>query len=586
MIPPAVIPTVLVAGPLALLALLFPALCGGLMLFCRRWLALLVVLSLNSTLYLVHAWLYAALRPSWWGSEPALWTTMTLVTLAGAVWAWRRYRTVKEDSARAGPSRGELVLLWVLALTGLGSVAYGWLRQQPFLAAGHRSLLVIGIGAGAGLLYVLLPQLSGKRLRSRRILTTEGVVLGAMGLCAMVIPATTWLSQAAASRAVRVAWTFVAPGDGWIASSPPVAGDRVFTAVAHHGALAAYGALYCLDRHTGELLWTFDDGGGMKKVYSSPCVADGRLYIGEGFHHDSLCKLYCLDATTGHKLWDFQTKGHTESSPCVAGGRVYFGAGDDGLYCLDAPTGQPLWHFEGPHVDARPAVAGNRVYAGSGYGSYEVFCLDGDTGSPVWRVPVGLPAFGSPTVAGEYVFFGLGTGDLLTSAGTPSGALLCLEARSGERVWRYAVPDAVHTRPVVQGGAVYFTCRDHHCYCLDRSTGRLRWRQDLGSPVVTAPVLAGESHDGTKARLYVVASAGSVWCLDPGTGLPHWSFDVTGGAWAQPPIVSSPAVVIDPSVQGRRCRLYFGATRSQFVSTPALYCLEEALDGPPSQRRE
>src|SRR5262249_8338502 len=84
----AVIPTVLVGGPLAILALLFPAVFGGMTLFLRRWLVVLTVVSLNSTLWVVHGWLAPALKGTWWGSPLALWVGMTLIALAGLVWAW------------------------------------------------------------------------------------------------------------------------------------------------------------------------------------------------------------------------------------------------------------------------------------------------------------------------------------------------------------------------------------------------------------------------------------------------------------------------------------------------------------------
>jgi outer membrane protein assembly factor BamB len=188
-----------------------------------------------------------------------------------------------------------------------------------------------------------------------------------------------------------------------------------------------------------------------------------------------------------------------------------------------------------------------------------------------------LPAFGSATVAGEYVFFGIGNGDLLTSAETPSGALLCLANRTGRKVWRYDVPDAVHTKPLVAGDAVYFTSRDHCCYCLDRGSGQLRWRQDLGSPVVTAPVLAEDRRTGEKTSLYVAASDGLVWCLDLHTGLSRWVFDVAEHAQAQPLLLSSPAVVREPPEQGEYRRIHFGAGFRYFRNTATLYCLVEDL---------
>ncbi len=557
----AVIPTVLLSGPLAVLALLFPVVFGGLTLFLRRWLAVLAVLSVNSTLYLLHAWFYPSIRAQWWGSPKALGALLALVTVGGLVWAVRR----QGAASRSGPGRGELVVLELLTTAGLGLVAYELLGGQPLFSPCRRLLLALWAGTAAATVHILLWR-AGKPARS-----TEGVMLGAMALTGVGMTVAGWL----AGTRVEVAWVFDAPGQGKIFSSPVVVGDRIYVAAAHEGAFSFPGAVYCLDQQTGEKLWAFEDGGRMKQVFSSPCVADGRLYIGEGFHQDSCCKLYCLDAATGQKLWDFQTRGHTESTPQVADGRVFFGAGDDGLYCLDARTGKAIWHFEGPHVDAQPAVTGDRVYAGSGYSTYEVFCLDAATGKPVWRMPVELPAFGSPTVSGEYVLFGLGNGNFLNSAETPSGALLCLETRTGKTVWRYSVADAVHTKPLVAGEDVYFTSRDCCCYCLDRTYGQLRWRQNLRSPIVTTPVLADDPHTGEKSSLYVVASDGLVCCLDPRTGLPRWAFDVAEHAQAQHLLLSSPATVIDQSQQREQRRLYFGAGLRYFVSTPRLYSLVE-----------
>jgi outer membrane protein assembly factor BamB len=367
------------------------------------------------------------------------------------------------------------------------------------------------------------------------------------------------------SSAEEVVWVFKAKEHGRIASSPLVVGDRVYVAAAHQTGLAAFGILYCLDREKGRELWRFDDEEGLKPVFSSPCLAGDRLYIGEGFHQDADCKLYCLDSRTGKKLWHFQTKSHVESSPCVAGGKVFFGAGAEGLYGLDAATGRELWHFEGLHIDASPAVAGNRLYAGSGAGSrHEAFCLDIDTGKPLWRTVCDLPVWGSPAIAGGLVIFGLGNGDLVNRANSPAGAVLCLRADSGQRVWRFGVPDAVLMRPAVDGERVFFGARDRHCYCIGLRDGRLRWKQDLGSAVVAAPALAGSS-------LYVAASSGGVSGLDTATGKIRWTFDLAEHSRTRPQIFSSPEIAGSPANR----RLYVGAGLDNLADWAAvLYCLQ------------
>jgi outer membrane protein assembly factor BamB len=318
----------------------------------------------------------------------------------------------------------------------------------------------------------------------------------------------------------------------------------------------------------------------MKQVFSSPCVADGRLYIGEGFHQDPDCKLYCLDAATGKKLWDFQCTSHTESSPTVVDGRVFFGAGEDGLYCLDAASGEVRWHYENEvHIDANPLVIGKRLFVGSGEGDdfkrFEICCLDTDTGKPVWTTPVDSPAWGSPVMSGDQLFVGLGNGNFMLSDENPKGAFLCLDAATGKEQWRFdEVADGIHVRPAVDRRYVYFAARDQHCYCLDRKDGRVVWKRDLGGPIVSSPVLARCRCQACSTSLYVAASTGLFSCLDPASGQVQWQLDLSKYS-AQ--ILATPVVEVLPDGLGERRRIYLGAGLNM-GNTAVLYCLEDRFE--------
>jgi outer membrane protein assembly factor BamB len=379
------------------------------------------------------------------------------------------------------------------------------------------------------------------------------------------------------AEADKVVWTFEQVERGAIVSSPLLAGDRLYVGAIRDAGLSTSGVVYCLNRQTGKLLWQFDDDGQMQHMYSSPCLADGRLYIGEGMHANQVCKFYCLDAASGHRQWHFVTTGHIESSPCVADGKVFFAAGDDGLYCLDAASGERLWHYEAPlHVDASPIVVGHRLYCGSGVSRTRkvtaIFCLDADTGKVVWQQPTDLPVWGSPAVSGEQAFFGLGNGRLTHSAEPPekpAGAVLCVATHSGEQQWRVDVSDGVLVRPAVNAEHVYFGARDGRCYCVDRSHGRLCWTQDLGSPLVTNPALLDR-------RLYMAASDGRVSRLDADSGKVGWTFDVAAFSQTKPRLFSSPAVVPDDAGLPGHYRIYFGAELQMSLNSAAmLYCLRD-----------
>jgi outer membrane protein assembly factor BamB len=285
-----------------------------------------------------------------------------------------------------------------------------------------------------------------------------------------------------------------------------------------------------------------------------------------------------VSAKNGSKLWDFPTTSHTESSPCVAGGRVFFGAGDDGVYCVDAVSGKEVWHFPGLHVDSSPAVVGDRLYAGSGYGDHQIFCLDARTGHLIWKRASDLPVFASPVVSGRRAFFGIGSGDLLTSSDAPAGALLCVDAENGNVLWRYDVSDGVHGKPAIDGRRVFFGSRDGNLYCVGRDDGQLRWKEDLGSPIVASPAMARCPCCQRNSAVYVAAFSGGIRCLSPTSGQMNWKTDIGNASQGKAQLVSSPTVAVEGTEDGEHRQIYFGVWfNDPLSSTGAVYCLEDQL---------
>jgi outer membrane protein assembly factor BamB len=645
--PFAVIPSVAIGGVLSLLAMLFPTVFGGMTGQLKRWTAFITVASLNSTLLFLHDWFGARLQETWWGTPTALWVSMTGVTLLGLLWACYRHATMSKATAAtattATPAHGlrlapesigvvaaamrpkltsftlapskkatalestpaesqRMELRMLAVLSGMGVLLFAgcllWNRiftnkedQLALLSLPWSYVLALWVGIWVGTLSVAVGRVLQTR-DTRRGLSSESVILWAtlpacilLGL--MTAPSVAMAGKienggenADASKLVSLLemQTYFTPqGAGFISSQPLVEGDRLFTAIAHMSAFRPYGKLYCLERSTGKVLWSFNDGGQMKQVYSSPCLSDGKIYIGEGFHSDARCKLYCLDAASGKKLWDYQTESHTESSPCVSGGKVYCGAGEEGLLCLDAVTGQRIWQYSnGLHVDASPAIIGKRVFCGSGVdrdkeegkqGETAIFCLDAESGNELWKITVDLPVWGSPCTFGDQVFYGLGNGDALSSAPNPAGALLCVAATDGRQLWRCDVPDGVLERPAVDRGRVYFGSRDGHCYCVGRNDGQIRWKSALGSSVVAAPALARDPDTGMTLSVYAVGCQGKVVCLDPRTGTNLWSDDLAGQT---PFLIATPVVVTDGPPEDHRRIIYVGAGWNNNAFAPLL----------------
>ena len=614
-----VIPTLGVGAPLAILALLFPAVFGGVLVLFRQWTAFLTILSINSMLLLIRGLLAASIEwgwmttatlrsPSlaWLFDDGVLWTIMTVVTALGILWCWRRQLTALSFGSPLidVPRRTELMVLSILSATCVVMVAGMYAVAQPdFSDLAWGLTVTLSLGVVAATLYRLARPTGGLNLP----LSTEGVMLGVALVAHVAIASLRWGGAAAVAGGTIDApttstaatglgvpeligrrWVFPAKEAGVFVSTAYVDGDKVYAAAAHPAFKG--GSVYCLDRRTGKEVWSFIDDGDMKEMLSSPTVADGRLYIGEGFHDDPNCKLYCLDAATGNKLWEFQTTSQTESSPKVEAGKVYFGGGNDGFYCLDAVTGKKVWQYPATpggrlmRFGAAPLVFGDRVFCGTGVdrnkkddpGETAIVSLDAATGKEVWKVPTSLPCWGAPVMKGSSLFVTLGNGDIFTDAPSPAGKVLCLSAATGRERWHYDLPNGVLEAPAVDADHVYVGCRDGHVYCLGRYDGALRWKTPLGSPVIATPALAPcPGYDAT-AHVFAAATAGKVFCLHPHTGAIQWTYTVSTGEKAH--VSSSPRVVASRTTGGDQRHIIFGAGVGDLASGRAvLYCLEDVV---------
>jgi outer membrane protein assembly factor BamB len=360
---------------------------------------------------------------------------------------------------------------------------------------------------------------------------------------------------------------------GALTATPWVTADRVYIAAVQDTGLQPTGAIHCLDRATLKTLWTFDDKRSMLHMFSSPVVADGRLFVGEGMHANFECRLYCLDTATGQKLWTHSAGSHIESTPVIIGNRVIVGAGDDGVICLDVKTGEQLWRLERPaHVDTTPVLGDGVVYVGSGISRRidaepGIFALDVNTGRVIWHTKFDLPVWATPALTDGILYVGLGNGRLLEGPRPPqkpAGAIVALDAMTGHVRWRYSECDAVFGAPAVDKHNVYFGSRDCHAYALDRKLGERAWAVDCDSPVVAGPVWAGST-------LVVAASDGRVSGLDATTGAEHWRFDMAAHTRTKPRILASPAVA---SLNGKPTLYVAAELRLPAGNAAALFVLQ------------
>jgi outer membrane protein assembly factor BamB len=559
-------------APLAvLLQLLFPGLLRD---QWRQYKIVISVLMTQSTLLAVH-WAVVrwgvAVRPRWLADD-VLWGAMVAVAFIGfvlAVWQRRRQSSVSTASP-SRPAPVEYIAVWATLLAGIGWAAFllftgTSLIDQMFVATVAASAGAIHLWFRARRAQSLSPGAT-PRWTTELVLLSGLVVAGAgLGLFVNVEQKNQWAGTVTAEwpmfrggpartgtvavddpgpTAPEILWVYdpkERKGRIRMHSSPAVVDGQVYIGALYELQSLTEGAVYCVnaadgrdagDRilKAGERIWRFTAEGTLKPVFSSPVVAGGRLYFGEGYHQDLSCRLFCLDARNADRpLWTFPTTSHVESSPCVVATRVFFGAGDDGVFCVDfgelnsggdQPTGpQQIWQFPNVHVDGACLVADGRLFVGSVMGDvYKDFCalaIDAATGKGIWRVTAPMPLPASPAYAEGRVYFGLGNGKFDIDAEHPAGAVWCLDATTGGTVWQFETLGSVLATPAIAGERVIACARDAHCYCLPKESGDLLWNVDLGEPINASPIVAG-------GKVYVLTVSGLLACLAVDDGAELW----------------------------------------------------------------
>ncbi|MFQ6099324.1 MAG: PQQ-binding-like beta-propeller repeat protein, partial [Armatimonadota bacterium] len=287
-------------------------------------------------------------------------------------------------------------------------------------------------------------------------------------------------------------------GLGWT-GQPVRLGGRVY-----FGSTDSY--VYCLDAATGREIWHY---GNHHSIKGSIMIHGGRIYHGG---RDNKIHCYTLN---GEKVWETRIGNDCDSSPAIVDGRGFIGGEDHRIYCFDPEDGQIIWAM-GPtagSVESSPCVTGDRVIAGACYGI--LYCCDAKTGEVIWTARTGGDMDSTPVHFDGRIYVGS-----KTKRKPEIGAIWCIKASDGSKVWRVPLTRGVWATPAVnpERRRVYVGCANTYVYCLDADTGGLVWKRSLRSRIWSSPVVV----DGC---VLVGVRDGTLWCLNEEDGEPLWVFD-------------------------------------------------------------
>ncbi|HND50850.1 MAG TPA: PQQ-binding-like beta-propeller repeat protein [Pirellulaceae bacterium] len=256
---------------------------------------------------------------------------------------------------------------------------------------------------------------------------------------------------------------FVAPSNSFASPTPAVDSQRAYLHFGTNGTA-------CVDNEAGKVLWTRRDlncdheqGAG-----SSPMLYDDRLIV----HVDGRDTQYiiALDKLTGETLWKtdrsadygryevYQRKGYSMPilAPRVPKQQLISPAAK-GVFAYDPETGAELWKVrtEGWSMAPRPLYGRGLAFVVVDYDHPQLWAIKPDGLGDVtdthvaWKITKGIPSRPSFLLINGLLY-------LVTSDGIAS----CVEAETGEVVWKERIAGKYSASPIYADGRIYFFNED------------------------------------------------------------------------------------------------------------------------------
>ena len=330
------------------------------------------------------------------------------------------------------------------------------------------------------------------------------------------------------SATESVKWKTSLPGKGW--SSPIVYEDQIFLTASTEEGVSCQ--VICLNRKDGSVNWTTEvhrqKPGPMRKQnsYATPTpVTDGK-HVYSVFYDGTIIAV----DFSGKIVWknseiDFFSLHGLGASPIVANGQVimpFDGSSRDEtqigwkvpwekavVLSVDAEDGTVRW--KGQRGKSRvghvtPILVDNNSQVISAGGD-RVQGFDLDTGNRIWSIySQGEGVTPSPVV---------GNGLLYTSSGFEAPTLRAIrlggkgDVTSTHIAWEQKSGVAALSSLLYIEPHLYSISRDNILHCLEAASGEIVWRQRLDGTYSASPVYA----DG---RIYLLSAEGETLVLRPG----------------------------------------------------------------------
>ena len=291
--------------------------------------------------------------------------------------------------------------------------------------------------------------------------------------------------------------------------------------------------------------------------YSSPVVADGRVWLTSATPHGEKMFVIAVDLATGKTVIDRalfenprlsrknELNTFASPSPVIEPGRVYIHFGRYGTACLDTASGETLWErrdlayddHEGP--GSSPILFRNLlIFHSDGIDQQHVYALDTKTGETHWKIERSTDFGRMPPELRK----GYNTPVIIDVAGKPhlisigGQATMAYEPETGEEIWKVRIQGFSHsTRPLAGDGLVFLSTGFMTSTLIavksdfegEMNQDDVVWTYRRNVPKLPSGLLID-------SRIYMVDDSGIATCLEAKTGERVWTHRIGGIHYASP----------------------------------------------------
>jgi outer membrane protein assembly factor BamB len=209
-------------------------------------------------------------------------------------------------------------------------------------------------------------------------------------------------------------------------------------------------------------------------------------------------------------LWTYSASasgvGWIVATPLIVDGRVIFQV-TNRVFAVDETTGVKLWEYQATGWLTAPTHADGRVFIGIASNAGGIVCLNASTGQEIWKQDLSPNLVGSPLVSNGIVYVGV-TGNYTYAFDVAGGYK-----------WGYKTDGPVYSSPAADGDILFFGSDDAKLYALNVSglTPVSLWNFTANGAIRSTPAIDDD-------KVFFGSDNNKLYAVNKTTGELIWSW--------------------------------------------------------------